>query len=74
MPPEKPTRTRRSGDLGKNLFLDYCMLCKGNTPILVKREKQFLNKILTDTAERAIREVVEQHMAESSLAATSSIS
>ena len=74
MPPEKPTRTRRSGDLGKYLFLDYCTLCKGNTPILVKREKQFLNKILTDTAEREIREVAEQHMAESSLAATSSIS
>ena len=40
------------------------MLYKESAPICVKREKQFPNKILTDTAEIAIREAAKQRMNE----------
>ena len=50
------SRPPRTGDLGSNLFPDYCMICKKDTAIYVNNIKQFPRAIVTDSADRSIRE------------------
>ena len=48
-------RSMRTGELGKTLFPDYCMVCKSNRPVVVKGKKHYHRCLITDNAYHSIR-------------------
>ena len=50
------TRPHRTGDVGRVLFPEYCMICKSANPIKVKGKKQFPEVLRELRAEISIRE------------------
>ena len=49
-------RSMRTGELGKTLFPDYCMVCKSNRPVVVKGKRHYHRCLITDNADHSIRE------------------
>ena len=54
-------RSMRTGELGKTLFPDYCMVYKSNRPVVAKGKKHYHRCLITDNADHSIRETAGLH-------------
>ena len=67
------SRVKRTGDLGKTLFPDYCMICKKSGPIHVKKKKQFPRLLELEKAEKSIEDAADIRQDDIMLAAIRSV-
>ena len=67
------SRVKRTGDLGKTLFLDYCMICRKSRPIYVKKKKQFPRLLELEKAEKSIEDAADIRQDDIMLAAIRSV-